>query len=68
MDWITGSEVIGRVDHEGDGGILVDKQGSNACKPGCLEYPLLACARDDVDPGYVYGTSTDGYLVAWPAG
>jgi hypothetical protein len=26
VDWITGSGVISSVDHEGDGGILVDKQ------------------------------------------
>jgi hypothetical protein len=44
MDWITGSGVIGSVDPEGDGGILVDKQGSSACEPVRLEYPLLACA------------------------
>jgi hypothetical protein len=45
-----------------------DKQRSNACELGCLEYPLLACARDDADPGYVYEASTDDDLVAEPAG
>lgn len=49
--------------------MLVDKgQRSNACELGCLEYPLLACARDDADPGYVYEASPDCYLVAEPAG
>jgi hypothetical protein len=45
-----------------------DKQRSSACEPVSLEYPPLACARDNADYGYVLETSTDGYLVAWPGG
>jgi hypothetical protein len=45
-----------------------DKQRSSACELVRLEYPLLACARDDAQYGCVYETSTDVYLVARPAG